>query len=73
MYGTQVQSLVQEDSTRQGAAESGSHSYWAHAVEPASCYYWAHMLLEPEFCNKRSVCNEKPVHHNQRVAPIVNN
>ena len=29
--------------------------------------------LEPVSCNKRSHCNEKPMHHDQRVAPAHHN
>ena len=44
MQETQVWSLVQEGSTCDGEANPVCHSYWACALEPASCNY----------CNKRS-------------------
>ena len=40
---------------------------WAWALEPRSCNYWSRSTLEPELCLKRSQCNEKPTHHNERV------
>ena len=52
MQGTQVQSLVWEDSTCQGATKPMHHSYWAHA-------------LEPMLHSKRSHHSEKPAHHNE--------
>ena len=39
----------------------GQLSLWATATEPPH--------LEPVPCNKRSHCNEKCTHRNQRVAP----
>ena len=51
------------------------HNYWASALGPMSCNYWAppQKLLKPLHLlpvrHKRSHCNEKPVHHNQRKAP----
>ena len=85
MQGTQVQSLIWEDSTCWGTAEPMHHNYWACALEPArcNCWYWAHVfhllslcaqllkptLLEPVTCNKRSHRNEKPTHFNQEWLP----
>ena len=75
MQGTQVRALVQEDPTCCGATKPVHHSYWACALDPASHNYWAHVpqllkpvRLEPVLCNKRSHHNEKPAHHNKRVA-----
>ena len=51
MQGTWVRSLVQEDSTYCKATKPVSHNYWACA-------------LKPVVCNKRSHCNEKPLHCN---------
>ena len=50
--GTQVQSLVQEDSTCHTAIEPMHHNYWAY-------------ILHPVLCNKRSHLNEKPTHCNE--------
>ena len=54
------------------ALEPVRHDYWACTLEPASHNYWAHMpqllksaRLEPVLHNKRSHCNEKPVHRNE--------
>ena len=61
MQGTQVWSLVWEDSACLGATKPMYHSYWAWAPEPWSHNCWAHMLqllklehLEPVFHSKRS-------------------
>ena len=37
-------------------------------TEPVCCNYWSPLAPEPVFWNRRSHCNEKPVHHNSRVA-----
>ena len=50
MQGSQVQSLVLEDSACCGA------------IKPV-CYNC--LCLESMFCNKRSHCNEKPAHHTE--------
>ena len=57
VQGTWVQPPVQEDPPRCGAIMPVCHN---HCSLPA---------LEPVLCNRRSHCNEKPEHHNQRVAP----
>ena len=56
MQGTQVWFLVQEDST------------WHGATKPMSQNHWGPLALEPVLHNKRSHLNEKPMHHNERVA-----
>ena len=73
MLGTQVQSLVWEDPTCHVPAKPVCHIYWAWALEPVSHNYWAHTVqllkptrLEPMLHNKRSHCNEKSVHHNEK-------
>ena len=70
--GTQVRALVQEDPTCHRATKPMRHNSWACALEPTSHNCWAHMpqllkpmRLEPVLCNKRSHCNEKPVHHHE--------
>ena len=70
--GTEVRALVREDPTCRGATKPVHHNYRACALEPASRNYWARVLqllkpthLEPVLCNKRSHCNEKPVHQNE--------
>ena len=72
MQGTWVRALVREDPTCHGAAGPVRHNYWACTLEPVSHNYWAHapqllkpVSLEPVLCNKRSHCNEKPVHRNE--------
>ena len=49
MQGTQVQSLVQKDSTCYVAIKPMYHNYWAWTPEPESCNYLAHklQLLKP--------------------------
>ena len=80
VQGTRVRSLVEEDSTRCGAAQPVHHSCWAHALAPASCNSWTHVqkllkpvCLESVLHNQRSHCKEKPEHHNWRVAPACRN
>ena len=53
--GTQVQSLVWEDSTCQGATKPLHHKYWAHVQQPLKP-----ARLEPVLCRKRSHHDEKP-------------
>ena len=50
MQGSQVRSLVQEDSTCLGATRPMCHNYWAHTLELARAG------------DKRSHCSEKPGH-----------
>ena len=57
VQGTQVWSLVQEDSTCLVATKPTCHDCWSPHI------------LEPVFCNKRSHCIEKPLPCNYRVAP----
>ena len=62
VQGIRVQALVREDPTCRGATEPVRHNYWAHEpqlLKPA--------CLEPMLRNKRSHCNEKPVHRNECV------
>ena len=70
--GTRVRALVQEDTMCRGATKPVHHNYWACTLEPASHNYWGRVpqllkpaCLEPVLRNKRSHCNEKPVHHNE--------
>ena len=44
MQGMQVQSLLQEDPTRCGAAKPVYHNYWACTLEPESHSHWAQVL-----------------------------
>ena len=78
--GMQFLSLVREDSTCQGPAKTVHHNYLAcvlRALEPMSLWateleghnYWSPLALEPLFWNKRSHCNEKPVHCNLGSSP----
>ena len=53
MQETLVQSLVQEDPMRHGAAKPILHGYGSPCT------------LEPVLHNKRSHCSEKPRHHNR--------
>ena len=69
VQGTWVQSMVREDSTSNGANKSMCHNYWANILEPESHNFWACVLqllkllyLEAVLLNKRSRCNERPVH-----------
>ena len=77
MQGTRVWSLFQEDPACCEATKPVSHNYWACALEPASHNYWAHVpqllkpvSLEPMLHNKRSHCNEKPMHRNKEQPPL---
>ena len=77
MQGTWVRALVREDPTCRGATKPVRHNYWACTLEPASRNYWAHVPqllkpahLEPVLCNKRSHCNEKPMHRNEEQPPL---
>ena len=72
MQGTRVWALVQEDPTCHGATKPVYHNYWTCALEPTSHNYgaWVPQLLKPTCLesmlhNKRSHCNEKPMHHNE--------
>ena len=58
MQGTQVQSLLQEDTSCQGAAKPVYHNYWAYAPELKYHNYWSLCVLESVLCNKRSHSNE---------------
>ena len=76
MQGTQVGSLVGEDSTCCGATKPMSHNYRARALRPASLNYWACVLqllkstcLGPVLRSKRSHRDEKPACSNETVAP----
>ena len=56
--------LVWEDHTCRRATKPILHSYWAYALEPASCSCWSPHTLKPMLCNKRSHRNEKPLYCN---------
>ena len=77
MQGTLVQALVWEDPTCRRATKPMRHNYWACALEPMSHNYWARVPqllkpvhLEPVLHNKRSHCNEKPMHRNKEEPPL---
>ena len=53
-----IQCLVQEDSTGHAATKPMHHHYRALALQILK----ATMHLEPVLRNKRSHCNEKPMH-----------
>ena len=70
--GDMGSSPVREDPTCSRTAKPVGHNCWACALEPTSHNYWARVPqllkpthLEPVLHNKRSHCNEKPVHHNE--------
>ena len=67
--GDMVQSLIWEDPICRGATKPMSPNYWACAQEPRSHSDWSLCTLEPALHNKRNHHNEKPTHHNSRVAP----
>ena len=60
MQGTWVQALVQEDPTYHRAIKPLCHNYRAHMSQLLKP-----VRLEPVLRNKRSHCNEKPVHGNK--------
>ena len=74
--GTWVRSLIWEDSMYLGQLKPVGHSSWnLRALEPACHSYRAGVLEllkpvhpEPVLCNKRSLCNEKPMYHSEKVA-----
>ena len=65
MQGTRVRSLVQEDATHHRATKPMSHSYGAHTPQLLKPLY-----PEPVLHNKRSYCNEKPVHCNAHLQQL---
>ena len=72
MQGTWLRALVWEDPTCHGATKPMHHNSWACDLEPVSHNYWARVpqllkpaCLEPVLHDKRSYCNEKPVHRNE--------
>ena len=73
MQGTQVQSLVQEDSSCHGATKSMYRKYWACALDSRSHNCWSLHSLEPALHHKRSHCKKKPRHCNCRGAPAFYN
>ena len=70
--GLWVRSLSQEDSTCHGASKAHMpqllESTCSRAQEPQLL---KPEHLEPVLCNKGSHCNNKPIHCNQGVAPLV--
>ena len=66
--GTQFRSLVQKDSTRQGAATPVCHNCWACALQPGSSNYCSPLALQPMRCNKRSLRGEKLSYCNKTAA-----
>ena len=66
LYVTQVQSLVQKDSTCRGATKPIGHIDWPHAPESVSCSLWSPNSLEPMLLNTRSHHSEKLAHHNRK-------
>ena len=60
MQGTRVRSLVREDPTCRGATKPMHHNY--RACEPQVL---KSKHLEPMLRNKRSHCDEKPVHRKE--------
>ena len=59
MERTQVQSLVWDDPTCGKATKTASHSYLTHTPQLLKP-----VCLGPMTHNKRSHCNERPVHPN---------
>ena len=77
IQGTWVRALVWEDPTCRGATKPVHHNYWVCALDLESHNYRARVpqllkptRLEPVLCNKRSHCNEKPVHCNKEQPPL---
>ena len=67
MQDTRVRSLVWEDPTCQGGTKPMHGNHWAWQPQRQK------PTLEPVLCNKRSHCNEKPEHHNQRATATCHN
>ena len=79
MLGTQVWSLVWEDSMCHRAAKPTSRNYWACALETQNHSYWAIMLqllkfrhLDPELCNKRNHATKESLHSATKTQPDKN-
>ena len=70
MQETQAQSLGGEDPTCRGATKPVHHNYRAHALEHRSCNSQSLHGLERVLLNKRSHCNEKPVHCSEEQTPL---
>ena len=75
MQGTRVWALVREYPTCLRATKPVRRNYWACTLEPVSHNYWAHVpqllkpvRLEPVLRNKRSHCNERPIHRSEEWA-----
>ena len=68
MQGTQVGSLVQEDSARHRATKPTCPNY----CSPHTTTREAGMPQKPLLHNRRSLCNEKPAHQNQRRSAYSN-
>ena len=68
--GTQVRSLVQEDSTHHEATRPVCCNHRAHALAPVSQNYWTNSRAPgPRPCNERRHCT-KPRHCNEERAPL---
>ena len=63
MQGTQVWSLIQEDSTCQVGMKPVGQNYWAHALEHTNRTYWAHVPGVP------ALQQEKPPHEKPEQKP----
>ena len=54
MQGTQVRSLIWDDSTCRAATEPVCHSYWASVLEPGRWNHWARVLQMPKLARSRA-------------------
>ena len=65
--GDMVQSLVQEDPTCGRATKHMHHNLLSPCPRALMPQLLKPSCLKPTLCNRRSHCNERPVHQNQRV------
>ena len=72
VQGTQVRSLVWEDSTCLRAIKPVHHDYWACSLEPSSHNYWRLRTLGPVCHNywARVLQPLKPTHCNEEHPPL---
>ena len=69
MQATQVQAVVWEDSTRQGATEPVYHISWACALEPTGSNYGARVPQLPKPTNPGACAPQQEAHAPQLEGP----
>ena len=72
-WSRKIPHAAEQLSPRATTTEPACHNYWSPCTLGPMCRnYWARVLqllkpasLEPALCNKRSHCNEKPMHRKE--------